>query len=109
MFQNRGLGLIGAVQQSVRPMRENFGSGVQSVRRGVRQASSGVNIMESAREIRENIQGQQAAAPGGVAPAVSGARQRFSFQTRSFVEQTAARPADPSRPVKGRIVVNTGL
>ncbi len=61
--------------------------------------------MDTAKEIRENIAGQQAAAPG-----IPGAPTRmFSFQTREFVQKTGARPAAPSRPVEGRIVVRTGL
>lgn len=107
MFQNRGLGFIGAIQQSTRPIRDNVGAGIQSVRRGVRQASSGLNLMDTAKSVREGVAAQQAV-PGGAAQQLAPGRM-FSFQTRQFVEQTAALPADPSRPVKGRIVVDTGL
>jgi len=106
MFQNRGLGFIGAIQQSTRPMRENIGAGIQSVRRGVRQASTGVNLVETAKGIREGVAAQQVA-PGAAQQVAPG--RMFSFQTRQFVEQTGAKPAAPSRPVEGRIVVRTGL
>ena len=107
MLQNRGFGLIGNIQQSTRPIRDNLGAGVQSVRRGVRQAGN-INLMDTVREIRENVSTGQAA--GGAAPAAPGGPARMlSFQTREFFERTPARPAAPSRPVEGRIVVKTGL
>lgn len=111
MLQNRGFGIIGAVQQSTRPMRDNIGTGIQSVRRGIRQASGGLNLVDTARQIRENIAGQQTAMEAG--PVRGAMRQApspmFSFQTREFVSPTGTRAAAPARPSVGRIVVDTGL